>query len=144
MFRRYSSILKLLLSAVFFISTVHILTSKNYSHLDLPLPPVKLPENARKRHGFTNSTNKLIGLSTHESHFYLNNERFRIFSGEFHYFRVPRTHWRHRLSLLKYAGFNTVSTYIPWNAHEPRRGEFDFTEMLDLKEFIELIVELDL
>ena len=24
------------------------------------------------------------------------------------------------------AGLNTIDVYVPWNLHEPRRGEFDF------------------
>ena len=27
---------------------------------------------------------------------------------------------------LQAAGLNTVDVYVPWNLHEPRRGEFDF------------------
>ena len=47
-------------------------------------------------------------------------------SGEFHYFRVPKSDWRARLSLLKEAGILCAATYIPWLLHEPEEGVFDF------------------
>ena len=31
-------------------------------------------------------------------------------------------------STTQAAGLNTVDVYVPWNLHEPRRGEFDFGE----------------
>ncbi|MGH9394949.1 MAG: glycoside hydrolase family 35 protein, partial [Terriglobales bacterium] len=33
-------------------------------------------------------------------------------------------------------GLNTVCTYVFWNAHEPRPGEFDFSGNLDLAEYL--------
>lgn len=41
-----------------------------------------------------------------------------IFSGTFHYFRVPQPLWEDRFRKLKDGGFNCVETYIPWNWHE--------------------------
>lgn len=59
-----------------------------------------------------------------------------IYSGSFHYFRVPRALWRDRFRKIKAAGFNTVETYVPWNWHERQRpdnildtSKFDFTEL---------------
>ena len=43
-----------------------------------------------------------------------------------HYARVPRELWRERLVKMKRAGFNTVSTYVFWNAQEPAPGVFEF------------------
>jgi len=40
---------------------------------------------------------------------------------------VPRAYWRDRLLKLKSCGLNTVETYVAWNFHELRPGEFDFT-----------------
>lgn len=72
-------------------------------------PKIKLPE---KFVLSGNSNFTKVGLTTHNSEFYLNHEKFRILAGEVHYFRIPQTHWRHRLLLLKAAGLNTVSTYM--------------------------------
>ena len=48
----------------------------------------------------------------------------RVLSGAMHYFRVMPEQWRHRLRMLRAMGLNCVETYVPWNLHEPRRGEF--------------------
>ncbi len=76
--------------------------------------------------------------------FLLNGEPFRIISGAIHYFRVPREYWRDRLVKLKACGFNTVETYIAWNAHEMKEGTFDHSGMLDLEAFLELAGSLGL
>jgi hypothetical protein len=50
-----------------------------------------------------------------------------ILSGEMLYSRTPRESWEHRILMMKAMGLNAVSTYVVWNYHELRRGEFDFT-----------------
>lgn len=79
-----------------------------------------------------------------KDNFYLNGEPFRIISGAIHYFRIVPEYWQDRLEKLKAMGCNTVETYIPWNAHEPRKGEFHFEGMLDLERFIKLAEALGL
>ncbi len=76
--------------------------------------------------------------------FYLDGKEFKIISGAFHYFRTVPEYWKDRLLKLKAIGGNTVETYIPWNMHEPRKGEFNFEGMLDLEKFIELTKEVGL
>ena len=76
--------------------------------------------------------------------FYLDGEPFQIISGAFHYFRTVPEYWRDRLEKLKAMGANTVETYIPWNMHEPKKGEFHFDGMLDIVKFIQLAQELGL
>lgn len=76
--------------------------------------------------------------------FYLDGEEFTIISGAIHYFRVYPDYWRDRLLKLKACGFNTVETYICWNLHERKEGEFDFSGRLDLVRFIEEATELGL
>ena len=75
-------------------------------------------------------------LTTKGGKFFLDGKPFAIYSGAIHYFRVPREYWEDRLLKMKAAGFNTVETYTCWNLHEPREGEFDFTGMLDIAEFL--------
>ena len=64
--------------------------------------------------------------------FYLHGKKFRLFSGAMHYFRVPREYWVDRLAKMKACGFNCVETVTPWNFHEIKRGEFDFSGMRDI------------
>ncbi len=76
--------------------------------------------------------------------FYLNNEKIKIISGGIHYFRVVPEYWRDRLEKIKALGCNAVETYVAWNVHEPKKGEFCFEGIADLKKFIELAQELGL
>ena len=76
--------------------------------------------------------------------FYLNGEKFQVISGSIHYFRVVPEYWRDRLLKLKAMGCNTVETYIPWNFHEPNRGEFNFEGDHDVCRFIRIAQELGL
>jgi beta-galactosidase len=50
-----------------------------------------------------------------------------VISGEIHYFRVDPRLWERHLRMLKTSGANTTSTYIPWDWHEVREQQFDFT-----------------
>ncbi|SHK71731.1 beta-galactosidase [Clostridium cavendishii DSM 21758] len=74
--------------------------------------------------------------------FYINEDKIKIISGALHYFRVVPEYWRDRLEKLKTLGCNTVETYIPWNIHEPKKGEFDFTGSKDVVKFVKLAEEL--
>ena len=76
--------------------------------------------------------------------FYLDGEPIKIISGAFHYFRTVPEYWQDRLEKLKAMGCNTVETYIPWNMHEPEKGEFHFDGILDVERFIRLAEELGL
>jgi beta-galactosidase len=76
--------------------------------------------------------------------FLLDEEPFRILSGAVHYFRVLPVTWRDRLEKMRLFGLNTIETYVAWNLHEPRPGEFHFEGRLDLVQFIETAAELGL
>ncbi|XP_060978234.1 beta-galactosidase-1-like protein 3 [Dama dama] len=93
--------------------------------------------------------NRSRGIQTEERagrnpYFTLEGHEFLILGGSVHYFRVPRASWRDRLLKLRACGFNTVTTYVPWNLHEPQRGTFDFSGNLDLEAFILLAEEVGL
>lgn len=68
--------------------------------------------------------------------FKLAGKPLQIRSGEIHYSRVPRAEWGNRVRMAKAMGLNTISTYVFWNLHETRRGEFDFSGEKDLLEFV--------
>ncbi len=76
--------------------------------------------------------------------FYIDGEEIHIYSGAMHYFRIPEDYWEDRLLKLKAAGLNTVETYVPWNYHEPKKGEFNFEGMLDIERFIKTAQDLGL
>lgn len=80
--------------------------------------------------------------------FLINGKEEFIFGGELHYFRVPKSEWKDRLAKIKDAGFNLVSTYIPWIWHEKEEGNIDLIgarcDETDLKTFIEYVEEAGL
>ena len=71
-----------------------------------------------------------------DGQFLLNGKPFQVIAGEMHYARIPRAYWRNRLRMAKAMGLNTITTYVFWNAHEPRPGVYDFSGNLDIAEFI--------
>lgn len=73
--------------------------------------------------------------------FVLDGKPFQIRSGEIHYPRVPRAEWRSRIRMAKAMGLNTVCTYVFWNLHETKRGEFDFAGEKDVSEFVKVCGE---
>lgn len=73
--------------------------------------------------------------------FVLDGKPFQIISGEMHYARIPRQYWRDRLKKARAIGLNTISTYVFWNAHEPKPGVYDFTDSLDAATFIRMAQE---
>lgn len=70
--------------------------------------------------------------------FYMDSKPFDIYSGAMHYFRTVPEYWEDRLTKLKAAGFNTVETYVCWNLHEKKPGEFDFSGILDIEKYLEI------
>ncbi len=76
--------------------------------------------------------------------FYLDGEKIKIISGGIHYFRVVPEYWRDRLEKIKALGCNTIETYVAWNVHEPKKGEFCFEGIADLGRFLALAQELGL
>jgi hypothetical protein len=76
-----------------------------------------------------------------------------LYGADVHYFRIrdrggdaARTHamWAATLDKALAAGMNFVSTYVPWDVHEPAEGKFDFRGAADLQRFLELCQERDL
>jgi beta-galactosidase len=57
----------------------------------------------------------------------VNGKKFMLRAGELHYSRLGKDQWADRLSRMRKAGLNAVSTYFMWNWHETEEGSFDFT-----------------
>jgi beta-galactosidase len=86
-------------------------------------------------------------ISFTPSHYLIDGRPAILYSGEFHYFRVPKADWRRRMQLFKEAGGNCIATYIPWLIHEPAEGDFRFggqDGVLDLEGFLETAREAGL
>jgi beta-galactosidase len=80
-------------------------------------------------------------FSIEGENFMLDGKPILLRSGEMHYPRVPRVHWRDRFKKAKALGLNTITTYIFWNLHEKRPNQFDFAGNLDIVEFAKIAQE---
>lgn len=68
--------------------------------------------------------------------FVVDGHPMQIISGEMHYPRIPREYWHDRMKKARAMGLNTISTYVFWNLHEPRRGTYDFAGQNDVAAFV--------
>ncbi|HEV3229596.1 MAG TPA: beta-galactosidase [Solirubrobacteraceae bacterium] len=63
----------------------------------------------------------------------IDGQGLAIWSGEFHYFRLPSPNlWRDVLEKIKAGGFNTVSLYFSWAYHSSAPGSYDFSGIRDV------------
>jgi beta-galactosidase len=73
------------------------------------------------------------------------SKKIPLISGEVHYWRLNPSYWKAILERVREMGLNIVSTYIPWDYHEYKRGSFDFTgqthDTRNLKRFLEITRE---
>lgn len=79
-----------------------------------------------------------------EKYVYVDGKRTKIVSGAMHYFRIVPEYWEDRLIKLKELGCNCVETYMCWNLHEKKEGEFDFSGWLDVGKFLSIAQKLGL
>ncbi len=61
-----------------------------------------------------------------------------------HYSRVPPFYWKDRLQKFIAAGLTAVQTYVPWNFHEEKSGQYNFEDEKNLVSFINIAQELGL
>ncbi len=66
-------------------------------------------------------------LGARDGVFLLDGQPWLLRAGELQYFRIRTELWRPALEKLRAAGFNALSSYIPWIWHEPEEGTLDFT-----------------
>ncbi|MCU7729695.1 beta-galactosidase [Actinoplanes sp. KI2] len=65
--------------------------------------------------------------------FLVDGHRTYLWSGEFHYFRLPSPSlWLDIFQKMKAAGFNATSLYFDWGYHSPQPGSYDFTGVRDV------------
>ena len=77
--------------------------------------------------------------------FKVDGRRTYLWSGEFHYFRLPSPGlWRDIFQKMKAAGFNTTSLYFDWGYHSPRPGVYDFSGVRDVDKLLDMAQEAGL
>lgn len=75
---------------------------------------------------------------------YLSGEKFFLISGDFHYFRTLPQGWKRRMELMRDFGLTAVTTYVAWNLHEPKKGDFHFEGIADLPLFLQTAADTGL
>jgi beta-galactosidase len=93
---------------------------------------------------FPAQTAAASSIGWQNNYFVVKGKPVVVSAGEIHYARVPRELWRERLVKMKRAGFNTVSTYVFWNAQEPVPGVFELGDNLDLDAWLTAIEDVGL
>jgi beta-galactosidase len=93
--------------------------------------------------GGTKDSRTSLKVVNHE--FVIGKEEFYPFIAEMHYYRIPKRYWSVCFERIRKAEFRIISTSVPWNLHEARQGDFDFSgasdQAKDLVVFLELCRE---
>ncbi|XP_074317084.1 beta-galactosidase 15-like isoform X2 [Silene latifolia] len=89
-----------------------------------------------------------IALATQVTHdgrsILINGERKIILSGSIHYPRSTPEMWPDLIRKAKEGGLDAIETYVFWNAHEPKRRQYDFNGNNDLIRFIKTVQDAGL
>lgn len=81
----------------------------------------------------------MTSFSIGDTDFLRDGAPHQVISGAIHYFRVHPDQWQDRIHKARLMGLNTIETYVAWNAHEPRRGDWDASGWNDLGRFLDLV-----
>jgi len=81
----------------------------------------------------------VTSFSIGDADFLRDGQPHQVIAGAIHYFRVHPDQWLDRIHKARLMGLNTIETYVAWNAHEPRRGEWDASGWNDLGRFLDLV-----
>ncbi|WP_328540666.1 beta-galactosidase [Streptomyces sp. NBC_00344] len=77
--------------------------------------------------------------------FLVDGKRTYLWSGEFHYFRLPSPDlWLDIFQKMKAAGFNATSLYFDWGYHSPKPGVYDFSGVRDVDKLLDMAEEAGL
>jgi beta-galactosidase len=74
----------------------------------------------------------------------IHNKSMILLCASLFYFRIPRAQWKERMEQLKAFGYNSIDVYFPWNYHEPKEGEWDFSGERDVAAFLAAAAEAGL
>ncbi|AHH95940.1 beta-galactosidase [Kutzneria albida] len=122
---RRARVLTLLVAAALVLSFLH----------PGPTPAAQAAEQPRAQHSVSYD-----GYS-----FLVDGKRTYLWSGEFHYYRLPSVDlWRDVLQKMKAAGFNATSLYFDWGYHSPKEGSYDFTGVRDVDKLLDIAAEVGL
>ena len=73
-----------------------------------------------------------------------NGEPWMPVMGEFHFSRYAPDQWLRELHKLKAGGIDIVATYLFWNHHEEREGEWNWGGSRNIRSFVEAAAQAEL
>ena len=109
-------------------------TLKRYE-INAAVAPVKIYSDHLKMGG---SNPKGETISVNNYFLSKNGNPFIPITGEFHFSRYPNKYWEESIMKMKAGGINIIATYVFWNIHEEKEGNFRWDGDRDLKKFIDL------
>ena len=71
-----------------------------------------------------------------------NGEAILPIMGEFHFSRWMPGEWKEAILKMRAGGVDILATYVFWNHHEERKGEWDFTGCRNIRAFLEICREV--
>jgi len=90
------------------------------------------------------TSNNSESLKVNNYYFTRNNKPFIPITGEFHFSRYPNKYWEESIRKMKAGGINIIATYVFWNIHEEKEGQFNWEGDRNLRKFIELCAKNDI
>ncbi|KAL3698056.1 hypothetical protein R1sor_012132 [Riccia sorocarpa] len=82
---------------------------------------------------------KAFNVSYDQRAFVIDGKRRILISAGIHYPRATPEMWPNLIAKAKEGGANVIQTYVFWNGHEPRKGEYNFEGLYDLPKFVQLV-----
>ncbi|GAA3432719.1 beta-galactosidase [Kutzneria kofuensis] len=71
--------------------------------------------------------------------FLIDGNRTYLWSGEFHYYRLPSPDlWLDIFQKMKAAGFNATSLYFDWGYQSPAQGVYDYSGVRDIDKVLDM------
>ncbi|HEY2298438.1 MAG TPA: beta-galactosidase [Jatrophihabitans sp.] len=107
--------------------------------------PAGAPAGSQAAPAATTSAGQAHTVSFDGYSFMVDGKRTYLWSGEFHYFRLPSPDlWLDIFQKMKAAGFNATSLYFDWGYHSPSPGVYDFTGVRDVDKVLDMAAEAGL
>lgn len=82
--------------------------------------------------------------AVNSQYFTKNGKTVLPIAGELHFSRYPHNEWKKELLKMRTLGITVVSTYVFWNYHEEKKGEFNWSGDNNIKEFLAVCKEIDM
>lgn len=111
---------------------------REFIDIDSPFEP---PRSGHLKLGGEN----FMGRSVEVNSYYVSMEGKPVIpvTGEFHYSRYPEAYWEEAIQKMRAGGITIIATYVFWNIHEEREGNFDWEGSKDLRKFLKLCSSYD-